>query len=291
MLSRGLHRAGRGERLAAEPTVLAPRRLRRRARAAALVRARRRAASSRRWRWSAGSPSQPRAGGQGARAGRRKSQRSRRWSRCRAATNDYLLAHQGFSPRMSLQGMAPYVRTVAEPARERAASEAGGPLGARARCSPRRRRRRSRRRRLGWLRKIHEATQQPLLQRHLRLPERRTAPRPRASRATRAGDIEKLEVLDGVPREIVRTRDTVRCYLPDSQGGQGRARARRPQLSRRCCPSSISALARHYDISLGETQRIAGFDCQAVVLTPKDNLRYGYRLYADVSERHAACAR
>jgi sigma-E factor negative regulatory protein RseA len=30
------------------------------------------------------------------------------------AANDYLLAHQGFSPRVSLQGMAPYVRSVAE---------------------------------------------------------------------------------------------------------------------------------------------------------------------------------
>lgn len=29
------------------------------------------------------------------------------------AANDYLLAHQGYSPRNSLQGMAPYVRTVA----------------------------------------------------------------------------------------------------------------------------------------------------------------------------------
>lgn len=28
------------------------------------------------------------------------------------AANDYLLAHQGYSPRNSLQGMAPYVRTV-----------------------------------------------------------------------------------------------------------------------------------------------------------------------------------
>jgi sigma-E factor negative regulatory protein RseA len=35
-----------------------------------------------------------------------------------SATNDYLLAHQGFSPRVSLQGMAPYVRTVAEHAAE-----------------------------------------------------------------------------------------------------------------------------------------------------------------------------
>jgi sigma-E factor negative regulatory protein RseA len=31
-----------------------------------------------------------------------------------SAANDYLLAHQGFSPRVSLQGMVPYVRTVAE---------------------------------------------------------------------------------------------------------------------------------------------------------------------------------
>src|SRR3954453_21044078 len=31
-----------------------------------------------------------------------------------SATNDYLLAHQGFSPRVSFQGMAPYVRNVSE---------------------------------------------------------------------------------------------------------------------------------------------------------------------------------
>jgi sigma-E factor negative regulatory protein RseA len=33
-----------------------------------------------------------------------------------SAANDYLLAHQAVSPRMSLQGMAPYVRTVSEQA-------------------------------------------------------------------------------------------------------------------------------------------------------------------------------
>ncbi len=32
------------------------------------------------------------------------------------AANDYLLAHQGYSPRNSLQGMAPYVRTVSSQA-------------------------------------------------------------------------------------------------------------------------------------------------------------------------------
>jgi sigma-E factor negative regulatory protein RseA len=40
------------------------------------------------------------------------------------AANDYLLAHQGFSPRVYLQGMAPYVRTVSEPAADSGAPSA-----------------------------------------------------------------------------------------------------------------------------------------------------------------------
>ena len=135
---------------------------------------------------------------------------------------------------------------------------------------------------LSWLKKINEATQ--------RLSYSGTFVytndgRSETSRITRyvdaTGDIEKLEVLDGVPREIVRTKDTVRCYLPDSRVVKVDRRAERgfPAL----VPEKITALARHYDISLGETRRIAGLECQAVVLTPKDNLRYGYKLYADVN--------
>ena len=36
-----------------------------------------------------------------------------------AAANDYLLAHQGFSPRVSFQGMAPYVRMVSDQGQEK----------------------------------------------------------------------------------------------------------------------------------------------------------------------------
>ena len=36
------------------------------------------------------------------------------------AASDYVLAHQGYSPRISLQGMAPYVRTVSSDARPQA---------------------------------------------------------------------------------------------------------------------------------------------------------------------------
>ena len=135
---------------------------------------------------------------------------------------------------------------------------------------------------LSWLKKINEATQ--------RLSYAGTfvyqnGGRTETSRITRyvdsGGDIEKLEVMDGVPREIVRTKDEVRCYLPNSRVVKVDRRVERtfPAL----LPEQIHALARHYDISLGETRRIAGFDCQAVLLQPKDNLRYGYRLYADVN--------
>jgi len=135
---------------------------------------------------------------------------------------------------------------------------------------------------LAWLRKVQDATH--------RLSYTGTfvyqnGSRSETSRITRfvdaVGDIEKLEAMDGVPREIVRTKDTVRCYLPDSRVVKVDRRTERgfPAL----LPDRVHALARHYDISLGEARRIAGFDCQAIVLTPKDNLRYGYRLYADTA--------
>ena len=133
---------------------------------------------------------------------------------------------------------------------------------------------------LAWLRKIHEATQK-LSYSGTFVYQNGT--RSETSRIVRyvdgGGDIEKVEIMDGVPREIVRTKDTVRCYLPGNKVVKVDRRTERgfPAL----LPERIGALSRHYDISLGETRRIAGYDCRAVVLTPKDNLRYGYRLYAD----------
>ena len=133
---------------------------------------------------------------------------------------------------------------------------------------------------LAWLRKMQDAAQKLSYSGTFVY---QNGSRSETSRITRfveaGGDIEKLEVMDGVPREIVRTKDTVRCYLPGARLVKVDRRTERgfPAL----LPERISAVAKNYDISLGETRRIAGYDCQAVVLTPKDNLRYGYRLYAD----------
>ena len=110
--------------------------------------------------------------------------------------------------------------------------------------------------------------------------------RTETSRITRVagtgGAVERVEVLDGVPREIVRTHDTVRCYLPESRTVKLERRTD-PRAFPAMLPERVSDLARSYTITRGETVRIAGFDCEAVVLTPKDDLRYGYKLWADVN--------
>jgi len=108
--------------------------------------------------------------------------------------------------------------------------------------------------------------------------------RSETSRVTRladaSGQTEKLEVLDGVPREIVRTRDEVKCYLPDSQTvkvDRGAEQRTFPAM----LPEQITDLAQNYTITRGESARIAGYDCESVVLTPRDELRYGYKLWFD----------
>jgi sigma-E factor negative regulatory protein RseB len=94
--------------------------------------------------------------------------------------------------------------------------------------------------------------------------------------------VERVEVLDGVRREIVRTRDTVRCYLPESRTVKVERRIDRRAFPG-MLPEQVSELARHYSITRGEPARIAGYDCEALVLTPRDDLRYGYKLWADVN--------
>jgi sigma-E factor negative regulatory protein RseB len=96
------------------------------------------------------------------------------------------------------------------------------------------------------------------------------------------GSVEKLEALDGVPREVLRTEDEVKCYLPDQRTVKVDRRSDRrafPAL----LPAQIDTLEQHYTISKGEITRVAGYECQAILLMPKDDLRYGYKLWADVA--------
>jgi sigma-E factor negative regulatory protein RseB len=110
--------------------------------------------------------------------------------------------------------------------------------------------------------------------------------RTETSRITRTtgpgGAVERVEVLDGMPREVVRTRDAVRCYLPETHTVKVERRNEQRAFPA-MLPERITDLASNYTITRGEPMRIAGFDCEAVVLTPRDELRYGYKLWADVN--------
>ncbi len=97
-----------------------------------------------------------------------------------------------------------------------------------------------------------------------------------------SGEQEKLEVLDGSPREVVRSNDEVKCFLPEDKvvivekRGQYKAF---PAL----LPASVGNLHDHYQIRKGDISRVAGRESQLIVLEPKDNLRYGHHLWADVA--------
>jgi sigma-E factor negative regulatory protein RseB len=135
---------------------------------------------------------------------------------------------------------------------------------------------------LEWLRRIYHATEKLSYTGTFVYQQGEHSETSRITRrADTAGSIEKLEALDGSPREVVRTRDEIRCYLPDSHTvkvDQRRDQRNFPAL----LPAQVSSLDGYYTIRMDETRRIAGFDCQAIVLAPKDELRYGYQLWADV---------
>lgn len=106
----------------------------------------------------------------------------------------------------------------------------------------------------------------------------------RTSRITHLHDgkneFEKLEILDGTPREYLRKNNEIVCYLPDVH-----TLLIEKKIAHDVFPAIFAAnpteLASFYVIKRGQTQRIAGHETLEIVLEPKDNLRYGYRLAAE----------
>ena len=133
----------------------------------------------------------------------------------------------------------------------------------------------------GWLKKIARATQTLGYSGTFVYQQGERSETSRVFRQIGAGgDYEKLVSLDGTPREVVRFNDEVKCYLPESQtvkiDRRGGVRSFPGLL-----PAQMSSLDENYVIAKGGTARIASFECQEIVLTPKDDMRYGYQLWAD----------
>lgn len=96
-----------------------------------------------------------------------------------------------------------------------------------------------------------------------------------------SGEQEKLETLDGLSREIIRKNEEVTCYIPEAK----LVRIDRKK-DRKFFPgliSNVSSILENYIAKLGGVDRVAGFDCQQILLNPKDNLRFAHRFCAELN--------
>ena len=96
----------------------------------------------------------------------------------------------------------------------------------------------------------------------------------------RNGIRERLEKLDGHAREIVRSGDEVKCYLPDTKTIKIDKQTDH-KVFPALLPENLQDLEEYYVVSMGPIERVAGYDCQSIVLQAKDKLRYGRKFWAD----------
>jgi sigma-E factor negative regulatory protein RseB len=92
---------------------------------------------------------------------------------------------------------------------------------------------------------------------------------------------EKIESLDGPQSEIIRRNDEMLCYQPSSRTVRIERR-----MSGRFFPGLITAdaktIAENYRARLGGIERVAGHECQWVILEPKDAMRYLHKLCSEL---------
>jgi sigma-E factor negative regulatory protein RseB len=94
------------------------------------------------------------------------------------------------------------------------------------------------------------------------------------------GETERLVSLTGHPREVIRNKQSVTCIFPDNKSIMVE-KSRSHKLLSAQLPDSIDKITEHYEFFVAGEDRIAGKDTWIVVIDPKDEFRYGYRLWLD----------
>jgi sigma-E factor negative regulatory protein RseB len=91
---------------------------------------------------------------------------------------------------------------------------------------------------------------------------------------------ERLRSLNGVSREVVRDNHSIICVLPDSRSVSAELRSGGLSGGEQAAfdPEQLSV---NYDFFLQGKGRIAGRSAKIVVVVPRDDYRYGHRLFLD----------
>jgi sigma-E factor negative regulatory protein RseB len=136
---------------------------------------------------------------------------------------------------------------------------------------------------LAWLQKMYSATQKLNYAGTFIYQYGDHSETSRVTRLVENGNVyERVETLDGVPREVVRVNDEVKWYLPTASV----VKIDRNQVAKPfpgMLPDKIQSLGAYYNVRKGEVERIAGYDCQSIVLEPRDGMRYAHKLWADTA--------
>ncbi|MEO8672451.1 MAG: MucB/RseB C-terminal domain-containing protein [Tahibacter sp.] len=98
-----------------------------------------------------------------------------------------------------------------------------------------------------------------------------------------AGDPERerLSSLNGPPREVVRRGGEVVCFQRDGSTISLTSSGTRSLIPLAPNLASSSVIGTGYVPVAGPVDRVAGFSAQIVELRPRDEFRYGYRLWLD----------
>jgi len=97
----------------------------------------------------------------------------------------------------------------------------------------------------------------------------------------RTGEFEKLETLDGPRREIIRNSTEIVTFYADT-GVVKRERRTARKVFPALLPDQLSVLTEYYQLRKAGQDRIAGHDAQALILEPRDQYRYGHKLWAEI---------
>ena len=91
---------------------------------------------------------------------------------------------------------------------------------------------------------------------------------------------ERLLSLDGSEREFIREGDELTCYFPDKRMVLVERRSPDGPLLG-ALPALDEGDSTVYEIQGGDRERLLGRKTRVVALTPRDEYRYGYRLWID----------
>ena len=94
------------------------------------------------------------------------------------------------------------------------------------------------------------------------------------------GPRESLSSLTGLPREVIRDAHSITVIT----NHDGKLQVSQQPAAGKLTPLKslqLEELGQNYDLRMGGTTRVAGRTGVAILLLPKDDLRYGYRLVLD----------